>query len=121
MGQKNPDRVPLAYRRARCETVADMFAQGWDVVSKCGTCGLVMQVDLDLIAWRSGAKTSLWNRKARCRRLHCVGVVEFMARAPGMDGHQYLRADDRAPAPETWGERMIREAKERERGGGSPR
>ena len=50
MGHKNPDRVPLSYRRVRCETVADMQAQGWDVVSKCRTCGLTMQVDLDLIA-----------------------------------------------------------------------
>jgi hypothetical protein len=34
-----------------------MMAQGWDVISKCRTCGLAMQVNLDLIA-RSGAKTS---------------------------------------------------------------
>jgi hypothetical protein len=99
MGHKNPDRVPLAYRRARCETVADMQAQGWDVLSKCRRCELTMQVDLDLIAWRRGAKTSLWNRTARCRRLHCTGVVDFMAKAPGMGWHEFLRADDREPLP----------------------
>jgi len=99
MGNRNPDRVPLSHRRSRCKTVADMLAQGWDVISECRTCGLMMQVDLDLIAWRKGAKTSLWNRKARCRRLHCEGVVDFKAKAPGMLWHEKLIADDRIPDP----------------------
>ncbi len=99
MGHRNPDRVSIAERRARCETVADMQAQGWDVVSKCRTCGLTMQVDLDVIAWRKGAKFSLWNRTARCRRLFCNGVVDFMAKARGMNWHEELRADDSEPSP----------------------
>ena len=48
MGHRNPDRVPIAYRRARCETVAQMRRDHWDVISKCGTCGLIMRVDLAL-------------------------------------------------------------------------
>jgi hypothetical protein len=102
MGSKNPDRVPLSYRRRKCETVADMQAQGWDVISKCRTCGLAMQVNLDLIAWKSGAKTILWNRTAHCRRLHCTGVVDFLARAPGMGWHEELRSDDMEPHPPAW-------------------
>jgi hypothetical protein len=99
MGHKNPDRVPLAYRRARCETVGEMIDQGWDVLTKCQVCELVMQTDLKLIGRVSGRDVSLWNRKARCRRLLCHGFVEFYAKAPGMDGHQPLRADDREPDP----------------------
>jgi hypothetical protein len=95
MGQKNADRIPLSYRRARCETVEAMRRDGWDVISKCGGCGLVMQVDLALVARISGPETSLWNRKARCRRLGCTGVVEFQARVPGVAWHEPLRADDR--------------------------
>lgn len=100
MGAKNADRVPLSYRRARCETVGQMIEQGWDVLTKCHVCGLIMQTDLALIAQVRGPGVSLWNRKARCRRLLCPGFVEFHAKAPGMDGHQALRADDREPARE---------------------
>jgi hypothetical protein len=52
----------------------------------------MMAVDLDLIAWRSGAKTILWNRKARCRRIG--GWVEFQARFPGRGVYETLAADD---------------------------
>jgi hypothetical protein len=99
MGSRNPDRISIQARRRQGETVADMMAAGWDVISECRTCGLMMQTDLDLIAWRSGAKTSLWNRKARCRRLHCNGFVVFKAKAPGMAWHEELSADDRVPDP----------------------
>ena len=88
MGHKNADRVPLSYRRVHCETVADMVREGWDVLSQCGHCGLVMLV----IARVSGAETSLWNRKGRCRRLGCIGLVDFLAKAPGMYSHEALQA-----------------------------
>lgn len=84
--------MPLRVRRARCETVFDMLTQHWDVISKCRTCGLIMRVDLWAILRLRGPKTSLWNRKARCRRLGCPGVVEFQARAPGMGWHETLEA-----------------------------
>ena len=54
-----------------------------------------MRVDLKLIAEVAGPNTSLWNRKARCRRPLCGGVVEFYAQAPGMNGHEKLIRDDR--------------------------
>jgi hypothetical protein len=100
MGSRNPDRVPLAHRRSRCETVGQMIEQGWDVLTTCQVCGLIMRTDLGVIAKVSGPGVSLWNRKAQCRRYLCSGFVEFHAKAPGMDGHQPLRADDRAPARE---------------------
>lgn len=99
MGAKNPDRIPLSMRFTQCRTVAEMAAKRWDVISKCQTCELTMQVDLALIAKVSGPETMIWNRKARCRRLHCGGFVEFRARAPGMAWHEPLRVDMRDPEP----------------------
>ena len=96
MGRRNVDRVPISFYRASVATVADMQRERWDVISKCTMCGPMMPVDLDLdlVAWRSGAKTILWNRKARCRRIGCGGFVEFQAKQPGGGYYQALRADD---------------------------
>lgn len=102
MGSRNPDRVSLVARRAKCETVAQMIEQGWDVVSKCRRCELMMQVDLRVIAIVKGPNFSLWNRYGRCRRLMCNSVVDFMAKAPGMSWHELLSApwpDDERPPP----------------------
>ena len=93
-----------------------MIARKWEVVSICRTCQLIMLVDLRVIVLARGPDVSLWNRKARCRRLLCGGVVEFHAKVPGMDQHEPLRADDRldehgvGPEPE-W----IRKAREHAR------
>jgi hypothetical protein len=92
MGSRNPDRVPLSYRRRKCETVEEMIGQGWDVLAKCATCDLLMRVDLRLIARVRGRKFSLWNQRSRCRRVGCNGVVSFQARAPGMGWHEPLDA-----------------------------
>jgi hypothetical protein len=86
MGSRNPDRVPITMRRSRCETVAGMIGEHWDVISKCSTCGLIMQVDLALVARVKGAKTSLWGRKQRCRRLGCAGFVDFLGEG-ARNGH----------------------------------
>jgi len=59
----------------------------------------MMQVDLRLIAYVSGPNTSLWNRRARCRRLLCTGSVSFHAKAPGMVSHDPLTIDERIPDP----------------------
>ena len=106
MGQRNADRIPITMRRAQCETVADMAAAGWDVITACRACGLAMAVDLALVARVSGPKTTLWNRKARCRRIGCAGWVDFRAKAPGTHVHETLAADDRLPITE--GERARR-------------
>jgi len=101
MGSRNPDRVPLAYRRRRCETVTQMTEQGWDVLSSCDKCGLQMLVDLRMIAKVRGPTFSLWSRRSRCRRIGCGGVVRFKARAPGMGWYEELDApwpDGKPPA-----------------------
>ena len=92
MGSRNPDRVPLHVRRARCETVEEMLAQRWEVISNCRQCGLMMEVNLRLVATISGPETSLWNRSSRCRRIGCTGHVRFQAKAPGMAFFDDLQA-----------------------------
>lgn len=81
-------------RRQKCETVGAMRRERWDVLSKCQACGLLMRVDLDLIIQVRGPGVSLWNRRARCRRLGCTGWVEFQAKAPGMAMHEALTATE---------------------------
>jgi hypothetical protein len=93
MGNRNPDRIPISMRRSRCETVADMAAARWDVISKCQVCALMMSVDLAVVKKVSGPTTSLWNRKQRYRRLGCAGFVDFFAKAPGMATHDRLAAE----------------------------
>jgi hypothetical protein len=94
VGRRNIDRVHISEFRNRVATVADMQSQRWDVISKCRVCGLMMAVDLVLIARTTGPKTILWNRLARCKRIGCQGHVEFQGRAPGAGGYQTLSADD---------------------------
>lgn len=84
MGHRNPDRVPLSHRRARCETVQQMIRDRWEVLAVCRVCRLELRVDLRTIAMVRGPGFSLWNRDSRCRRNGCRGVVEFRAKAPGM-------------------------------------
>ena len=107
MGRKNTDRIPLTDRYGEGPTVADMARAGWEVLSKCQACGLMMVVDLKLVATVSGPATSLWNRKARCRRIGCAGWVQFQAKPPGLPFYSALEIDhDRAPDP-GWMERHI--------------
>lgn len=90
MGQRNPDRIPIAARRRRFETVGAMYAGRWLVNSRCLACGLQMRVDLRVIIALRGPDVSLWNRRARCRRIGCAGAVQFEARPPDMDGFRPL-------------------------------
>ena len=92
MGTVSPDRIPMAMRRKGCETVEQMHRAGWDVISYCDKCALIMTVNLVMIIRLRGPNVSLWNRKARCRRFACVGFVEFRGRAPGMTTHMPLSA-----------------------------
>lgn len=43
---------------------------------------LVMRVNLSAIIKVNGPQFSLWNRKARCRRVGCTGFVQFRQRRP---------------------------------------
>lgn len=117
MGQRNPDRIPLRDRYENGRDVAGMIKHGWDALSICRSCQLTMPVDLKLIAYVRGPKVSLWNRKAKCRRLLCPGIVEFHAKAPGMIGHQKMVFDEREieRAPNWARDRIAAVAAERQR------
>jgi hypothetical protein len=90
MGIRNSDRVSLALRRARCETVKQMLEQRWQVSSRCRSCRMQLRVDLRTIAAVRGPGFGLWNRNSRCKGLQCRGVVEFHAKAPGMAFYERL-------------------------------
>ncbi|QUD86967.1 hypothetical protein [Phenylobacterium montanum] len=114
MGAKNLDRIPLSEWRRTIESVWDMMQARWEVATKCRTCGLMMSVDLDLITWISGSRTSLWNKHPRCRRLGCAGFVDFMAKPPGRSNFEPLVAEwprgsmeRKAWRPETIGEIVL--------------
>ena len=62
-------------------------------MSDSAWCGLRMRVQLRVIVMVSGPNTSLWNRRAPCRRLLCPGRVEFWAKASGMARHESLTAE----------------------------
>ena len=51
-----------------------------------------MRVNLAVLIRVSGPDLSLWNRKARCRRVGCLGHVEFQGKAPGTSFHSALNA-----------------------------
>ena len=102
MGQRNPDRIPIAHRRSRCETVGQMLQQRWEVTCRCRACRLEMRCDLRTIAIVRGAGFSLWNRNSRCRRVGCLGVVEFYAKAPGMSHADRLATSDATDEPPAW-------------------
>jgi hypothetical protein len=95
MGSKNLDRLPVAAWRMKYPTVAELARDRVDVISSCASCGLNMAVDLALVVRVSGASTSLWNRKAPCRRIGCSGFIEFRAKFRGTHIYQALAADDR--------------------------
>jgi hypothetical protein len=61
-----------------------MRREKWGVIAVCRTCNLTLLVALRVITTMRGPDARLWNRKARCRRLACRGMVEFQAKAPGM-------------------------------------
>jgi len=50
MGSRNPNRVALPFRRARCETVQQMLAQRWKVTAYCRSCRPELRADPRIIA-----------------------------------------------------------------------
>ena len=99
MGTRNPDRIPLREFRLKYETVADMIAGNWLVISWCTTCELSLVVDLQLIRRVSGPKASMWNRAGRCRKLGCHGVTILKAKPPFHGFFSALQAEWPEGAP----------------------
>ena len=58
-------------------TVAAMQEAGWRVYSLCSDCGATAWVDLDLAAWRYGARAKLAERDDRCLASGCGGQLSY--------------------------------------------
>jgi len=93
MGRKNIDRIPITEWRQSCSTVTKMRARGWEVVSRCRSCHLVMDVDLERMALELGPDFCLWDRQPPCRSRRCGGRVVFQARVPGKPLFENLVTD----------------------------
>lgn len=98
MGSRNIDRIPIGARRRNAESVGAMLAGGWEVEAWCGVCGIKLRVELAGIVAAKGASYSLWDRRARCRRVGCQGRVRFHGRPPGAPGFSPLVS--RKPDPD---------------------
>lgn len=93
MGARNADRIPNSAFHGQASTVALLRANRWEVISHCYTCQLMMVVDLALVEMVSGPDVSLWNRKARCKRIGCPGHVQFEAKRPGRTIYEPMTVD----------------------------
>jgi hypothetical protein len=93
MGAKNPDRFSPSEWRAAAPTVGAMIDRHWDVQARCRKCGLVLRVDLRLIAAIKTRKAEIWNRTAPCRKVGCNGVVDFEGKPPILYQHMRLAAE----------------------------
>lgn len=102
MGRRNLDRLHGVEWRAIADTVAEMQARRWDVVSWCPICGVTLHVNLAFVATTMGPAASLWNRQPPCRCVvagrRCAGRTRFQARPPGLANYVTLLADE--PTPE---------------------
>lgn len=75
----NPDEAPEPITRAAADTIGQMMAREWRVLSHCSRCRLQMFVDLPTLAQLRGPDFSLWNRHPVCRSIGCFGRVTFEA------------------------------------------
>jgi len=76
--------------RDRIRTVADMQKARWKVIVRCPRCKASRAVDLGLIAWRRGGRTSLWDETPSCLTPQCHGPAAYLAAPPGVMRFQPL-------------------------------
>lgn len=88
MGSRNADRIDISEYRGRCQSVGDMYAAGWEVITQCRACRVELHTDLRVIMAMRGRDFVLWNRTAKCKKVRCRGVVDFLARLPGRHDYQ---------------------------------
>jgi hypothetical protein len=74
----SPARPRRPARRALPRfTVAAMQEAGWRIYRACGECGASALIDLDLAAWRYGAKARLSERTDQCLAPGCGGQISY--------------------------------------------
>ena len=92
MGRKNLDRYTEDDWRAASRSVEQILINGWPVYADCPVCELRIQADLKRIAQVRGAHYSLWGADAACRRVGCIGRVQFVLRPRGAIGEFVMTA-----------------------------
>lgn len=95
MGRKNLDRYTEAEWRAASQTIDQILTNGWPVYADCPVCDLRIKADLTRIAQVRGPTYSLWGADAACRRVGCIGRVQFVIRPRGAIGEFVMTAQAR--------------------------
>ncbi|WP_426041865.1 hypothetical protein [Brevundimonas sp. TWP2-3-4b1] len=92
MGRKNLDCYTEADWREASGSVERILINGWPVYADCPVCDLRIQADLKRIAQVRGSHYSLWGADAACRRVGCIGRVQFVLRLRGAQGEYLMTA-----------------------------
>ena len=92
MGRKNFDRYSEDDWRAASRSVDQILVNGWPVYADCPVCDLRIKADLKRIAQVKGYEYNLWGADAACRRVGCVGRVQFVIRPRGALGEFVMTA-----------------------------
>lgn len=92
MGRRNLSRYTEADWRAASGTVEQILINGWQVYADCPICELRIRADLKRIAQAAGVHFCLWGASAPCRRVGCVGRVQFVIRPRGAIGEIVMTA-----------------------------
>lgn len=83
MGRKNYDAYSAQDWRDASPTVRAILANRWTVFADCPICDLRIRADVRRIADVMGPTYSLWGADAPCRRVGCIGRVQFVLRPIG--------------------------------------
>ncbi len=83
MGRRNLDRYSEDDWREGSRTVEQILVNGWPVFADCPVCELRIRADVKRIAEVRGPRYNLWGADAPCRRVGCVGRVQFVLRPRG--------------------------------------
>jgi hypothetical protein len=76
-------KTPPPAEREVLSTVAELQAAGCAVIAQCDQCQFITYVDLDLFAWRFGAKAVLRGRRQSCVVEGCDGRAGYFSKRPG--------------------------------------
>jgi len=83
VGRKNYDAYSSDDWRMASRTVDQILVNGWPVYADCPVCDLRIRADLKRICQVMGPEYSLWGADAACRRVGCIGRIQFVLRPRG--------------------------------------
>lgn len=95
MGRRNLDRYSEDDWRTASASVEQILVNGWPAFADCPVCDLRIRADLKRIVQVKGPGYSLWGADAACRRVGCLGRVQFVIRPRGAIGEYVMTAKAR--------------------------